>query len=113
MLAYVCTSMWIKKAQLPRSVGVAPEMNLRNPLHASDGPWKQGIHLVFENQGHTSIHEYKWHHKIADFLQTSKKNLSCPTVTSPLLLAEYVKAYRKSFLHLTVRQIQNNIKQGT
>ena len=31
--------------------GVAPEVNLRNPLHTGDKECKQGIESGFENQG--------------------------------------------------------------
>ena len=34
-----------------RSAGVAPEMNLRNSLHAGDKARKRGIHPGFETQG--------------------------------------------------------------
>ena len=33
-----------------RSAGVAPEVNLRIPLHAGDEAYKQGIHSGFEIQ---------------------------------------------------------------
>ena len=39
-----------------RSSGVAPEVNLRNSLHADNKAGKQGIHPGFETQG-------KCHHK--------------------------------------------------
>ena len=34
-----------------RSVGVTPEVNLRNPLHAGEETCKRGIHSGFETQG--------------------------------------------------------------
>ena len=34
-----------------RSAGVAPEVNLRNPLHADDEARKRRIHPGFETQG--------------------------------------------------------------
>ena len=34
-----------------RSAGVAPEMNLKNPLNADTEACKRGIHPGFENQG--------------------------------------------------------------
>ena len=34
-----------------QSAGVAPEVNLRNSLHAGDKASKQGIHPGFETQG--------------------------------------------------------------
>ena len=34
-----------------RSVGVTPEVNLRNPLYTGDGACKWGIHPGFETQG--------------------------------------------------------------
>ena len=36
---------------IKRSAGVAPEINLRNPLHVGYKACKQGIHPGFETQG--------------------------------------------------------------
>ena len=40
-----------KQEARKRSTGVAPEVNLRNPLHAGDKAGKRGIHPGFETQG--------------------------------------------------------------
>ena len=49
-----------------RSAGVAPEVNLKIPLHTGDKAWKQvgGVHPGFESQS--------WRH------QRSKKEYQCP-----------------------------------
>ena len=39
-----------------RSAGVAPEVNLRNPLQSGEETHKQGIHPGFETHG---IHHHK------------------------------------------------------
>ena len=48
-------STWIKNGlaatlAAKKSAGVAPEVNLRNPLHAGDKAFKWGIHHGFETQ---------------------------------------------------------------
>ena len=51
-----CESTWIENGSAAmlatkRSAGVAPTVNLRNPLHAADEVHKQEIHPGFESQG--------------------------------------------------------------
>ena len=56
--------------QLPRPMiigirGVAPEVNLRNSLHAGDKARKRGIHSGFETQGDVTRSPkqgYQWPH---------------------------------------------------
>ena len=59
---------WIKKVPMlfiKRSAGVAPEVKLRNPLHAGKKADKQGIHAVLETQG--TYHIFQWPHKKVQF----------------------------------------------
>ena len=51
--ACMCTGMWIKTGlaamlTVKTSTGVAPEVNLRNPLHAGNEAHKQGIFPGFQ-----------------------------------------------------------------
>ena len=59
MLVHTWASMWIKKQKssaamlvmIKRSVGVASELNLRNPLHTDNEAHKQRIQKVKKNRG--------------------------------------------------------------
>ena len=49
-----------------QSAGVAPEVNLRNSLHAGDKARKRGIHLALRPRGDVSKTpkpRYQWPHK--------------------------------------------------
>ena len=49
-----------------RSAGVAPEVNLRNPLHAGNKACKRGIHPSFEPRAditRSPKQGYQWSHK--------------------------------------------------
>ena len=48
---------------IKRSAGVAPEVNVRTPLHAGEKACKPGIHPAFETQGRSMKKGYQWPHK--------------------------------------------------
>ena len=55
-----------------RSAGVAPEVNLWSPLHASDEAPKQGSALILKPIADVTRNpkqEYQWPHKSTDVLQ--------------------------------------------
>ena len=59
-----------------RLAGVAPEVNLRNPLYAGHEACKPGINPGFENQGNChqkSETGYQWPYKRTDALQKFEK----------------------------------------
>ena len=59
-IACSCASTWIGNGSATkRSAGVAPDMNLRNQLHAVSTALKQEIHPGFETQDR----RYRWPHK--------------------------------------------------
>ena len=68
-----------------QSVGVAPEVNLRNSLHAGDKAHKQGIHPGFETQGRrhqksktgVSVASRKGQMSSKNFLKNFKKKNLC------------------------------------
>ena len=69
--------MWLAAMlAVKRSVGVAPEVNLRNPLQAGEKAWQQGIHPAIETRGrcHQKSKTGWRHKKDLCVLQKKKKN---------------------------------------
>ena len=48
---YVDQNVRLAMLAIKRSAGVAPEMNLGNPLRTGDNAWNQETHSGFETQG--------------------------------------------------------------
>ena len=90
-----------------QSAGVAPEVNLRNSLHAGDKAHKQGIHPSFETQGRRH-QKSKTGVSVAPLKGlTSSKNLEeqKETLPSPILRAVTITRIGEIMFQSTIERI--------
>ena len=116
--------LWLYDLQVSagtkRSAGVAPEVNLRNPLHTGNETLKQRSILVLKpgtNITRSSKQRYQWHHECGTYVLQKSIVVPYTSVRSHLLSSRspqckykiMIKLFSTSTQHTTVYSISCRI----